>query len=184
MIARLLLKLAFAATTTVAAAAPLDEPDVTVREADGVYTVAATFTVAAPAGAVRAVLVDYANIPRVMPDVRASRLLDREGGFARVEQQATASFLMFSKDIHLLLMVEEGELVLRFGDLSGASFRRYEGAWTLTPAGAATEVSYSLNARPDFSVPGFVLRRLLDRDARVMIERLRAEIAARATRAG
>jgi hypothetical protein len=43
-------------------------------------------------------------------------------------------------------------------------------------------VVYGAAPAPAFSVPGFLLRRLLDRDARVMIERLRLEIAARAER--
>lgn len=163
-----------------AAAAVADEPAITVREAAGVYTVEASFTVDAPAAAVRAVLTDYDNIPKFMPDVRSSRVLDRENGFVRVEQHAVASFMMFSKDIHLVLMIEEGPEALRFGDTAGTSFSRYEGSWSFTPAATGTAVTYSLSARPSFSVPGFVLRRLLDRDARVMIESLRTEIAARA----
>jgi hypothetical protein len=36
-----------------------------------------------------------------------------------------------------------------------------------------------MRAKPKFAVPEFLLKRLLTRDARSMIERLRAEIAAR-----
>jgi ribosome-associated toxin RatA of RatAB toxin-antitoxin module len=180
--ASLVLALLAAAGSVAAATAP--EPDITVREADGVYSVGATFTVAAPAAAVRAVLTDYNNIPSFMPDVRRSRVLDRESGYVRVEQHAVASFMLFSKDIHLVLMIEEGPETLRFGDTAGTSFRLYEGSWSLTPTAEGTTVAYALNARPSFSVPGFVLRRLLDRDARVMIDRLRIEIAARVMRAG
>ena len=164
---------------TVSVAATGNAPEITVREAEGVYSVGATFTVAAPVDAVWAVLTDYDNIPTFMPDVRRSRVLDRENGFVRVEQHAVASFMLFSRDLHLVLMIEEGPDVLRFGDTAGTSFRRYEGSWSLTPTADGTTVTYALNARPSFSVPGFVLRRLLDRDARVMIERLRTEIAAR-----
>ena len=57
---------------------------------------------------------------------------------------------------------------------------RYEGAWNISTSGDQTEVSYVLTAQPDFSVPGFVLRGLLNRNATVMIDQLRAEIRARA----
>jgi hypothetical protein len=184
MINRLITAALILAATTLVAARPLADPEITVLERDGIYGVTASFTVAASADVVRAVLTDYENIPRFMPDVRSSRVLDRENGFVRLEQYATAKYMMFSKDIHLVLMIEELPATLRFGDIAGTSFRQYEGAWMLARVNAGTtEVSYALAARPAFSVPGFVLRRLLDRDARAMIERLRGEIeiAARAT---
>jgi hypothetical protein len=63
---------------------------------------------------------------------------------------------------------------------AGKSFVRYEGTWTLAPAGTGTELTCALTAEPAFRVPGFLLRSLLNRDARVMIDRLRAAIRARA----
>jgi hypothetical protein len=50
---------------------------------------------------------------------------------------------------------------------------------TLVPGEDGTELCYQLTAKPAFSVPAFVIRKLLNRDARTMLERLRAEIAAR-----
>jgi hypothetical protein len=44
---------------------------------------------------------------------------------------------------------------------------------------AGTRITYQLVARPAFSVPSFVLTRLLRKDAVQMIDRLRAEITAR-----
>jgi len=41
-------------------------------------------------------------------------------------------------------------------------------------------VTYELSAKPSFDVPEFLLKRLLKRDASQMIERLKAEVAARA----
>ena len=45
---------------------------VIVHEAEGLYRVAARFTVPAAPDAVLAVLTDYENIPRFMPDVKRS----------------------------------------------------------------------------------------------------------------
>jgi len=162
------------------AAAAVDEPVISVRETGGAYTVSARFTVAAPAALVRDVLTDYENIPRFMPEVRRSLVLERGPGHARVEQEAVSSYMMFSKRVYLVLDVEEGPGVIRFRDACNRSFAQYEGSWTFTVLGDVTEVSYELTAQPTFSVPGFVLRRLLNRDAGVTIDRLRTEISARA----
>ena len=167
-----------AASVAPAAAAATGGP-VSVRETDGEYVVVARFTVAEPAAVVRAVLTDYANIPRFMPDVRRSAVVERDGSRVRVEQEAVSKYMMFSKRIELLLDVEEGADVIRFSDLHKRSFDRYEGAWTIAPLGADTEVTYELTARPLFSVPAFVLRKLLDRNAHAMIAGLKAEIGAR-----
>ena len=68
-----------------------------------------------------------------------------------------------------------------FYNAPGKSFVIYDGSWTITPQDSGTELVYELTAKPAFSVPGMVLRKLLDRDARETIEGLRAEIALRAS---
>lgn len=173
------LALCVLALGTTGAAASADDPLVSVREEGGTYLVAARFVVGEPAEAVRAVLTDYASIPRFMPGVRTSVVLERRDGYARVEQEAISSYLFFSKRVRLVLDIDETPAALRFRDRSLASFSHYEGTWTLIERGGDTELGYDLTARPAFSVPGFVLRRLLSRDARAMIAALRAEVAAR-----
>jgi uncharacterized membrane protein len=158
--------------------------NVTVREQDGIYHVAASFSVAQPAPVVFAVLTGYEQIPRYMPDVRSSRVIERNDGHAVVEQEAVARVMMFSKRVHLLLDVREEPLAIRFRDRCGKSFEHYEGAWTLSPAartGATerVEVRYELAAKPSFDVPEFLLKRLLKRDAQEMIRRLRDEMTRR-----
>ena len=155
------------------------EPRVSVQETGGIYSVLATFSVSQPAAAVMSVLSDYDRIPRFMPDVRSSTVLERSDGHAVVEQEAVAKFLMFSKRIHLVLEVDETPGSLRFRDRCGASFSRYEGGWTLTETGDRTLIAYELTAHPSFDVPEFLLTRLLKRDSTRMIQRLQAEIAVR-----
>ena len=169
-----------AATLATAAAMP-QEPVISVRNTQGAYVVAAHFTVSESAAIVRDVLTDYASIPRFMSNVHTSRILERRDNRVRVEQEATSKFMFFSKRIHLVLDVDEETNTITFRDRCHKSFARYEGAWTFRSTGGLTEVSYELIAEPAFSVPGFVLRGLLDRDAAAMIERLRAEISARAS---
>jgi hypothetical protein len=170
---------AAATVTTVAAA----EAIVSVRDGnEGTHEISARFVVTQSPAVVRAVLTDYDNIARFMPDVRTSRVLARHDGSVRVEQEAVSRFLLFAKRIHLVLDVEETADAIRFRDVCNKSFESYEGSWTLRASGEGTEVGYALSARPAFSVPGAVLRKLLQRDSTLMIDRLRAEIATRDAR--
>ena len=171
--------LALATAITAAVSANEPAPAVSVREADGAFIVEARFQVAAPAGVVREVLTDYAGIPRFMPDVRMSVVRQRTGDRVIVEQRAESKFLLFSKTVHLLLHVDEGERVIAFRDACRRSFERYEGAWTLVPENDRATVIYTLTADPSFAVPSAVLKRLLDRNARQTIEQLRAEAVRR-----
>ena len=47
------------------------------------------------------VLTDYEAIPRFMPDVQSSRIVERGAASIVVEQEAVARVLFFSKRIHL-----------------------------------------------------------------------------------
>jgi len=167
-----------AAAITVAAANP--QPAIDVTEADGVYSVSAEFVVAEPASTVVTVLTDFERIPRFMPDVNLSRVVEKSGKEMVVEQEATAKFMMFSKKVHLILNVNEDNGLIRFRDTCGRSFAHYQGSWTVTDEDSRAVVVYRLEAKPNFDVPAFVLKRLLKRDAIDMIERLKAEITARA----
>jgi hypothetical protein len=165
-------------------AAPLgasdDEPGrqaVTVEEAAGVYSVRARFQVPQPPAVALAVLTDYARIPQFMPDVRTSVVLERSAGRAVVEQEGVSRLMMFSKRVHLVLEITEGADTLRFRDRCGRSFTSYEGAWRMSARAGGTDIFYELTARPSFSVPEAILKRLLRRDSGRMIESLRQEMA-------
>ncbi|HXH07611.1 MAG TPA: SRPBCC family protein [Vicinamibacterales bacterium] len=165
-----------------AAAGPVgDDPIVRVSDLEpGAYRVVAEFAVAHPAAAVWTVLTDYERIPRFMPEVRTSRVVLRTGTAVIVDQEAVARFFLFSKTLSLRLEIREEADAIIFRDLAGRSFARYEGRWQLSDAGDRTDVRYELVAEPAFDVPAFVLRRALRRDAREMVERLRAEVGRRA----
>lgn len=177
---RFFLLAAMAVTVTVAAQEP--PPAVSVRQLGGAYVVEARFQVAASRAVVHDVLTDYAGIPRFMPDIRTSVVRSRAGDSVIVEQEAQPRFMLFSKTVHLMLDVLEGERLITFRDLCGESFTRYEGTWTLSGDGPRATVVYRLTADPAFAVPASVLKRLLDRNARRTIDSLRAEAALRSAR--
>lgn len=157
----------------------VSQPDVSVREQAGVYSVQAQFHVPQSASAVLAVLTDYEEIPRFMPGLKTSVVRERSAGRVVIEQEAVSRMMMFSKRIYLLLQVNETSDTLIFRDCAGRSFEIYEGAWRLTERDGETVIRYELRAKPTFDVPEFLLRRLLARDAKMMIDGLRREIAAR-----
>jgi carbon monoxide dehydrogenase subunit G len=171
--------LAFVEVQLAGSGGALLQPKVTVEERHGTYAVAAQFEVPQPPSRALAVLTDYEQIPRFMPGVRTSVVRERSAGRVLVEQEAVSRMMMFSKRIHLLLEVREEGDTLRFRDAAGRSFSTYEGTWRLSERNGRTVVTYELRANPNFEVPGFLLGRLLKRDARQMIDSLRAEIAVR-----
>ena len=154
-------------------------PEVSVREQGGVYSVSAAFSVPQPPAAALAVLTDYEQIPRFMPGVTTSIVRERSPERVVIEQEAVSRIMMFSKRVYLLLEVTEEANTLRFRDSAARSFELYEGAWKLNSVDGQTAILYELRAKPKFDVPGFMLKRLLTRDARTMIDRLRREIAVR-----
>ena len=164
------------------ATADVPEPQVSVREDRGTYAVTARFEIPQSAAAALAVLSDYDQIPRFMPEVLSSVVVERSDGRTLVQQEAISRFMMFSKKVHLLLEVTREPGAIRFVDRCGKSFARYEGAWRAVTEDGRTIVSYELTAKPGFDVPEFILKRLLKRDSAQMIERLRREIGERATR--
>ena len=181
--ARRLMLLALAAIVLLAsplsASDPAPQQDVSVSEESGVYTVAAVFAVPQEAALASAVLTDYEEIPRFMPDIRKSVVIAQTSGFIVVEQEAVARMFMLSKRVHLLLEIHQEAGEIRFRDRAGKSFTRYEGTWRITQAEGRTLITYRLSAQPAFEVPQFLLARLLKRDAQRMIEGLRTEIARR-----
>lgn len=172
--------LLFTTAALPAAAAAQDEPSVAVRQSGGIYTVAASFIVRESPSFALAALTDYGAIPRFMPEVRTSQVLERSDRRAVVEQEAVARFMMFSRRVHLVLEVQETGGTIRFRDRCGRSFALYEGVWAIAEQAGISSITYELTAKPRFDVPEFLLRRLLKRDASQMIEHLKAEIHARA----
>ena len=158
------------------------QPRVSVTEERGVYSVKARFVVAQSPAIALAVLTDYEQIPRFMPGVETSVVLERGVGRAVVEQDAVSHLMMFTKRVHLVLEIVEQTDTLQFRDRSSRSFTRYEGKWHLCAENGLTAISYELTAQPAFDVPEFVLKRLLKRDSGLMIDGLRREIRARASR--
>ena len=110
-------------------------PPVSVTETDGVYQVTAGFAVDQPPHVVMSVLTDYERIPQFMPDMEVSKVIERTADGAVVEQQAVSRFLLFSKRVHLELVIREGDGTIRFHDRSGKELLGLRGR--LAPSASA-----------------------------------------------
>jgi len=170
------------------ASAPLHAQDsklpVEVTKTAGVYRVSANFLVPESADVAFRVLTDYEHIAEFMPDIKRSRLVERTGSRAVVEQEAVARLLMFTKRVQLLLEIDETPELIRFRDRCGKSFEVYEGTWAMAPSPDGTMVRYDVTMKPAFDVPEVFLTRLLKRDATSRIGRLRAEMDRRSAAVG
>jgi len=161
-----------------AAAQEAPPQEVQVHHDHGTYTVSARFAVAQTPAVVRAVLSDYEQISRFMPDIRSSIIVQRTPRLL-VEQEAVSRYALFSRTVHMTLEVTEDVDGIHFVDRSGRSFTTFQGQWLLVPHADGTTITYELSVNPAFSVPQFVLRRMLTRDSRLMIAQLKQEMASR-----
>jgi hypothetical protein len=80
-----------------------------------------------------------------------------------------------------LAIREEAEASILFRDLSGKDFEFYEGSWRIEPAQQGVWVQYELRAKPVFSVPGFVARKMFRETAEDLLSEIRLEILHRGT---
>jgi ribosome-associated toxin RatA of RatAB toxin-antitoxin module len=146
----------------------------------GRFVVDASFHVDAPAAAAWAVLTDYDHLSSFVPSMKSSRVVERTGPQAIVEQQARGNFLVFRRTVRIRLRVDETYPTrIAFADTARKDFDTYVGEWTLRPDPGGVSVSYHLEALPSGSVPRWLVRKVLKESAADLIDRVRREIERR-----
>ncbi len=112
------------------------------------------------------VLTDYDHLREFVPDMLESRLLEDHGSVKLIEQVGRSKWFLFGKKARVVLEVEEKRNQRMDFHVVDGDFNTFDGAWTLEPrqGGRATLLTYSLSASPKFFAPGFVIRKILDRD--------------------
>ncbi len=111
-----------------------------------------------------AVLTDYANLSRYIPNLASSRQLWRRGERVGLEQVGTQQFcgLRFSARVELELEEDHPAGELRFRMLSG-DFRRFEGTWRISSADTISSLLYDLTVQGKPGMPiGLIEQRLRD----------------------
>jgi ribosome-associated toxin RatA of RatAB toxin-antitoxin module len=160
-----------------AAAAPHDAPALAlnverVEDAGGAgfYRIDSTATVAATPATAWRILTDYDRLAEFVPDLTSVRVLSRDGDTVVVEQLGRASFLFFSRAIHLVVQVHEQPQQQIDTTLVDGDMKVYRCRWTLTALpGGGTRVQYHAAIEPKFYVPGIVGTNLVRKDIAKMM---------------
>ncbi|QSA96322.1 type II toxin-antitoxin system RatA family toxin [Methylococcus sp. EFPC2] len=129
--------------------------NVVVREQQGRYELHSEVLILAPAPEVRALLMDFENLPRINPDLKRVRVLDRKhDGEARLG--IVAEFcLLACLDLNWVQDVRlqpGGDIAVAIEPNSG-DFRQGNGHWRLLPAGTGTRLIYTVELTPNVWLP-------------------------------
>lgn len=130
-----------------------------------------------------AVLTDYDNLSRFIPNLASSRLLWRRGSVVGLEQVGSQSFcgLRFSARVEIELEEDLPAGLLRFQLIRG-DFRRFEGSWAMGHDGRHSSLLYDLVVQGKPGMPiGLIEQRLRD-DLAMNLRGVQQEAERRAAR--
>jgi ribosome-associated toxin RatA of RatAB toxin-antitoxin module len=109
--------------------------------------------------AIWSTLTDYDRLSQFVPCIRSSRVLERRGNIAVVEQKGRAQVLFFSYAVEVTVESLEGPPDTLGVRVLKGNLKQLEGAYRLTRVeGSPGEyiLSWSGVIEPDFSVPAFI----------------------------
>jgi ribosome-associated toxin RatA of RatAB toxin-antitoxin module len=165
---------------------PAADVNVSVERVDSdagrVYQVSARGEVAAAPAAVWRILTDYDRMAEFVPDLHSTRVLERSGDQAIVEQRGVAHFLFFRREIRLLVQVREQPMSRIDISLVDGDMAVYHCTWRLVPVPetGGTRIVYSGALAPKFYVPAMFGANLIRAD----IAKMMAAVLARLDRPG
>jgi ribosome-associated toxin RatA of RatAB toxin-antitoxin module len=165
---------------------PAADVNVSVERVDSdagrVYQVSAHGEVAAKPAAVWRILTDYDHMAEFVPDLHSTRVLERSGDQAIVEQRGVAHFLFFRREIRLLVQVREQPMSRIDISLVDGDMAVYHCTWRLVPVPetGGTRIVYSGALAPKFYVPAIFGANLIRAD----IAKMMAAVLARIDRPG
>jgi ribosome-associated toxin RatA of RatAB toxin-antitoxin module len=149
-----------------------------VKRPDGIPGLRASFAVAAPRERIWAVLLDYANFPKIFPDIHALRVLTHDPQGDQVEYWVNA---VVSKYHYVLYRhYDDPGRRLTWTRVAG-DLKRMEGSWEIhdTPRSDVQMLVYESYIDIGGVVPKALVRMEAMRKAREMGERLRSWIEGR-----
>ena len=123
-----------------------------------------------------AVLSDYDQLARFIPDMKSSRVISREGNKLRVEQKGEMGFLFYKEPVAMLLDVyEEPPTRITARGIEG-NFKGLETRYELHSSDAGVRLEYAGRFIPDFSIPPLIgmpiMNRLIERRFRAMVNEI------------
>ena len=156
-----------------------DEVSMTIHENGGDYRLNGTFQVAAEPSVIWDVLTAYDQIPHFVGSLKKSHVEQDLGVYHfLLKQEFEGGFLFFTKRVGVLLDVHEvWYQSIQFNDVGHKDFAIYEGAWNVKPEGNGQEITYELEAKPNFSAP--LMGDFMNGGAKDLLSAVRQEILRR-----
>ena len=129
---------------------------------DGYLQVQAEYASRAHPGLVRQVLTDYEHLADFVPDMHRSHIVSTHP--LQVEQLGTASFLIFSFPLRVVLEIEDQQDGrLQFHSVAG-NLHDMRGSYHIKATPEGTLLRYEASFKPDFQVPPFIGAAIMRRE--------------------
>jgi ribosome-associated toxin RatA of RatAB toxin-antitoxin module len=109
--------------------------------------------------AVYDVVVDFARYPRLFPELKEARVLERDGDRVRVEFRAQ---VVLPVRYVLDLVCQPDAPAVDWTFVEGEVMTNSVGGWRFLPERGGTTVQYTVSVDLKAPVPGFVLRKVTD----------------------
>lgn len=146
----------------------------------GVITIHAEILVPADAKTAWAVLTDYDNLARFVPEMKSSRVTSAPGQPKRVEQRGKSGMLSFFTPEFIVLQMEETPYErIKFNKVAG-DVRSMRGEWQIVGNGNPVRVFYRARIVPNVPLPPLLGATMIEMDVEEKLAAIRREIARRA----
>ncbi|MCH8078804.1 MAG: hypothetical protein IIA06_03370 [Proteobacteria bacterium] len=126
------------------------------------------------------VLTDYEAIHEFVSSLQQSHVKEQHQGYLLIEQESKGKFFIFSRKINIVLeVIEEPPRKIRMKEVSQKDFDLYEGSWEIEDAESGMNVIYTLKSKPNFWVPGFIVKSSMRNNIKTSLKEIMSEIIRR-----
>jgi hypothetical protein len=172
------LAVAFVWVLSVAAAQPAAAAKINVsaeRHGDQIDIHASTVLNAGGAAAWR-VLTDYSRYPEFIPDLRASRIVARQGATVTVEQSGDATLWLFKLPLDITFEINEFPPNGLQSRAVAGNLRALASSYSLTPVASGVRLDYEGHIAPGFEIFGDLEQAAVERNVARQFQALADEI--------
>lgn len=149
-----------------------------VPRAEGFYGEAVLHVPVPPALAWE-VMTDFEAMPRFVPNLRSSSVLQREGRVMHVEQVGIAAFGPFSFDFTMVRRLELEAPSAILGEQVRGTLERYRSALRLDPEKGGTRMTYRAQIDPGLVLGTILSKEFIEHEIRRQFTALAAEMVRR-----
>lgn len=153
------------------------KPVVSVERVDSLFRVHASVVLPlTPCDAYR-LLTDYRSLPDYIPGMLQIRYIRISDNRVKVWQEGEVEVLFFQVKLASSLVMEEIPRQRIAFEQTEGDLESYSGEWRLLKTGEGTRVSYdaAITLKPDFYIPGFLARSVLEKEVGKRFEALAKE---------